>query len=353
MWALKFCRTLGVLCALVLVAACGGAGEDEGDDGYTPTYAGSSWSGTVGAPMDGTWTFTVDGGGAIAGTVTTSRGTFTLQGGLLNNGVLDHLRATSSQGTVDIIGTVSGSALNATWNGTWGATGLSATSGAFNGSRSSGGGGGSASGGSCPWDATAFYNLGQVVSYNGATYTARQRVTPLGLAAATISNPAVNSTYWAVGGTCGPTPYVTVESATCTRNGSSGVIQMSGKALGGGTGDAIVAYTNATDRSGATENNFGLVNRSYSMACAGGGFTSNAFSSTSSPIYSVCRKNQASNSPTSWTSTHTVVLTSIRPTIAYVSMGEPLRANNIDPGSIILGYGDLRSTGVAITGDCQ
>lgn len=355
MLAFKLCRTLWVLSLALLVAACGGGGGDDNNT-YTSPYAGTTWSGSVGSPQSGSWSFTVGPNATITGTVVTPDGTYTLSGGLLDNGVLTAARAEAPRGYAVIVGSVSGSTLTATWNGDWGTSTLTPRTGSFNGSRSTGTGGGGGSGtGSCPWDATAFYNERQVVSYNGATYTARGRVVPFGTAGAALFNPAVNSTSWAAGGTCGPTPFVRVATAVCTRGATADVVTMTGTALGGGIGDAIVAYTNLTDFSYSNENNFGLPGSSYSMTCSGGGFVNNGFTSATSPSYGVCVKTQVSDQPTSWTSTQTLQhsSTTIRITTAYLSKGQPLRATVFGVGAVVLGLDAVKSAGTAITGNCN
>lgn len=67
--------------------------------------------------------------------------------------------------------------------------------------------------GACEWSASAFYNPQQVGSHQSQSYTARSKVVPIGAAGAPLLNPAVNSTDWICGGSCGPTPSVKVETA--------------------------------------------------------------------------------------------------------------------------------------------
>lgn len=356
MLSFKSLRALLATLIVFSLAACGGSSGDDGDNAYTSPYAGTTWSGSVGGGQTGSWSFTVAADARITGTVVTSAGTYTVTGGLLDSGVLTGASADSSSGSARLFGSVNGTVFTGTWSGDWGLVALNqGSSGSFNGSRSTGSGGGGSGSGACPWDPTAFYNDKQVASYNGATYTALRWVTPFGSAGAPLFNPASDTYNWVAGGTCGPTPYVTVESATCTRGVNADVVTMSGKALGGGVGDAIAAYTNLTDFSYSNENNFGLPGSSYSMTCSGGGFVTGYFTSATTPSYSVCVKTQVSSAPTSWSSTQTIAhsTTTIPISTAYVSKGQPLRATVFNVGAIVLGLDAVRSAGVAITGNCQ
>lgn len=206
----------------------------------------------------------------------------------------------------------------------------------------------------CEWSPTAFYNPQQTVTYQGSGYTAKSAVVPFGSAGAILFNPASNTSSWTAGGSCGPEPFITVKTAVCTKGSTADTIQMTGEAYGGGIGDAIAAYTNVTDHAGSNENNFGLQGTQYQMTCTGGGFTG-TFTSNTSPTYSVCVKTQASNDRVQWSSTQVVPhsTTMVKFTTAYASKGNPLRATVFNVGSIVMGFDQVRSAGVAITGNCD
>lgn len=206
----------------------------------------------------------------------------------------------------------------------------------------------------CEWNATSFYNAQQVATYQGRGYTAKQAVVPFGNAGAVLFNPASDSFNWTPGGSCGPTPFVKVVSAKCTKGATADLIEMTGTAYGGGVGDAITSYSNVTDLSASSENSFGLARTQYSMTCKYGGFVG-IFTSSTSPSYSVCVKTQASADVMEWTSTQTLAhSTTLTPlTTAYASKGSPLRATVFNVGSIILGFDAVRSAGYTMTGNCN
>ena len=338
----KFFTSFLIITALLL-SGCGGSG-----DSGSP-FAGTNWKGTLSGELTGTWTFKVASDSTISGTVVTPAGNFNLTGGLLDSGVLTGTTAENANGYAQIYGTISESTIAGTWQGDWGLDTLNQVSnGLFTGSKEIG----STDTTSCEWDPTSFYNEKQVVSYQGVYYTALNWITPVGENAAAILNPASNTTNWTKdGNACGPTPYIKVESAKCTLGTTADVVTITGTALGGGIGDAIAAYTNLTDYSFSVENNFGLPDTNFSITCNGGGWDSTTFSSETSPAYSVCVKTQASDSPTSWTSTQTIshYASSVdKITTAYASKGHPHLATVFNVGSIVLGLDAVRSEGVTV-----
>lgn len=209
----------------------------------------------------------------------------------------------------------------------------------------------------CEWDADKFYNQNQVVSYRGATYTAKQQVPPFRAAGAVMFNPASDTSNWNKGGVCGPPGYVKVLSANCVQGQgeyAADIVTITGVARAG-IGDAIVAYTNFTNLSHSNENNFGLSNaESYNISCTGGGFDSR-FTSKTTPYYSVCVKTHSDDTETQWKAVHAIKKSTsmVKMESAYASVGHPTHANTFSVGSIVLGLDAVRSEGFPISGNCR